>query len=149
MSTLHLIEEWHAAARPHPTDTDRSTQLGCHFEEVAEMLDALVGTNEYTRILIERAKTSLELLSEALKHGQANVMVGDMVGLADSIADQVVTGLGVAHTYGINAPMACLRVNESNWSKFVDGRPLYNAQGKVVKGPNYQAPDLSHCVPRG
>jgi len=35
------------------------------------------------------------------------------------------------------------RVNHSNWSKFdTDGKPLYDKNGKVLKGPNYAPPDL-------
>lgn len=39
------------------------------------------------------------------------------------------------------------RVHESNMSKLVDGKPLRDPEtGKVLKGPNYKAPDLSDLV---
>ena len=39
------------------------------------------------------------------------------------------------------------RVHESNMSKLgEDGKPIYRADGKVLKGPNYQPPDLSDLV---
>ena len=34
-------------------------------------------------------------------------------------------------------------VNRSNWSKFVDGNPVFDENMKIVKGPNYFKPDLS------
>lgn len=37
---------------------------------------------------------------------------------------------------------AFLRVVTSNMSKLVDGKPLRNDAGKVLKGPNYLLPDL-------
>ena len=39
------------------------------------------------------------------------------------------------------------RVHISNMSKLdVDGKPIYREDGKVLKGPNYQPPDLSDLV---
>ena len=62
--------------------------------------------------------------------------------LLDSLADQIVTAIGVGHCAGMNTPGACLEVNESNWSKFVDGKPLFNEHGKIMKGPDYAPPNL-------
>ena len=39
------------------------------------------------------------------------------------------------------------RVHQSNMSKLgLDGKPIYREDGKVLKGPNYQPPDLSDLV---
>ena len=39
------------------------------------------------------------------------------------------------------------RVHVSNMSKLdEDGKPLYREDGKVLKGPSYQPPDLSDLV---
>lgn len=38
------IENWFKAAKPEPTKKDVCTQVGCHFEEVAEM-EAAMGDN--------------------------------------------------------------------------------------------------------
>jgi RecA/RadA recombinase len=39
------------------------------------------------------------------------------------------------------------RVHNSNMSKLgADGNPIYREDGKVLKGPNYKAPDLSDLV---
>jgi hypothetical protein len=39
------------------------------------------------------------------------------------------------------------RVHQSNMSKLgADGNPIYREDGKVLKGPNYKAPDLSDLV---
>jgi len=42
---------------------------------------------------------------------------------------------------------AFYRVHMSNMSKLGDdGKPIYREDGKVLKGPNYKAPDLSDLV---
>jgi predicted HAD superfamily Cof-like phosphohydrolase len=42
---------------------------------------------------------------------------------------------------------ALRRVHQSNLSKLDDeGKPVLRADGKVMKGPNYQPPDLSDLV---
>lgn len=42
---------------------------------------------------------------------------------------------------------ACVRVYESNMSKLdADGKPIMREDGKVLKGPNYHAPDLTDLV---
>jgi predicted HAD superfamily Cof-like phosphohydrolase len=39
------------------------------------------------------------------------------------------------------------RVHESNLSKLgEDGKPIYREDGKVLKGPNYQPPNLTDLV---
>lgn len=38
------------------------------------------------------------------------------------------------------------RVNTSNLSKLVDGKPLKREDGKVMKGPNYVPPYLTDLV---
>ena len=40
-------------------------------------------------------------------------------------------------------------VYESNLSKLDEqGKPIFRSDGKVLKGPNYQKPDLSDCTPK-
>ena len=42
---------------------------------------------------------------------------------------------------------ALRRVHRSNMSKLGDdGKPIYREDGKVLKGPNYQPPDLTDLV---
>lgn len=42
---------------------------------------------------------------------------------------------------------AFLLVHDSNMSKLdEDGSPIFRADGKVLKGPNYKAPDLTHLL---
>jgi NTP pyrophosphatase (non-canonical NTP hydrolase) len=48
---------------------------------------------------------------------------------------------------GIDLETAMCRVFKSNMSKLDEnGKPMYREDGKVLKGPNYQPPDLSDLV---
>jgi NTP pyrophosphatase (non-canonical NTP hydrolase) len=42
---------------------------------------------------------------------------------------------------------ALMLIHQSNLSKLgEDGKPIYRSDGKVLKGPNYQPPNLKDCV---
>ena len=48
----------------------------------------------------------------------------------------------MAVSFNLPLEEAFLRVHDSNMSKLVDGKPLKRADGKFLKGPNYQPPHL-------
>lgn len=137
-NTLESIYEWHVAARNKPR-----VQMGCHFEEVAEMLDALVGVDPESKKAIADAAHAIRILSDGLKRGALDYGVRSRVDLLDAVCDQIVTAVGVAVCERLNLLPAVAEVDASNWSKFVNGRPLKDANGKVVKGPDYRHPDLA------
>jgi predicted HAD superfamily Cof-like phosphohydrolase len=139
MST-EAIELWHKRARPEPTAADFNVQLGCHFEEIEEMMQSIVTDDEE---VWQEVRSQIYVLSKLLKLGELKARVDDRKEFLDSIADQVVTGIGAAYCAGMKAADACDRVNTSNWSKFDhNGQPIRDANGKIKKGPNYQPPVL-------
>ena len=140
--TTEAIELWHRRARPEPTAADFNVQLGCHFEEVCEIFDALAFDFESAREASVAHKALLRL-AERLKSGAGKAKIYDRKDFLDSIADQVVTGIGAAYCAGMKGAVACDRVNTSNWSKFDEnGQPIRDPNGKITKGPNYQQPML-------
>lgn len=63
------------------------------------------------------------------------------------LADIVYVVYGYAATFGWDLDEAVRRVHKSNMSKLGDdGKPIYRADGKVTKGPNYKKPDLGDLV---
>jgi predicted HAD superfamily Cof-like phosphohydrolase len=53
----------------------------------------------------------------------------------------------MAAAIGIDLDSAVREVWQSNMSKLgEDGLPIYREDGKVLKGPNYHEPDLSHVL---
>jgi hypothetical protein len=140
--TIESIDLWHTRARPQPTAEDFNVQLGCHFEEIVEMFDSLAFTFAASAQAGLAAK-HLEILANMLKSGEARAKIYGRKDFLDSVADQVVTGVGVAHCAHMDGAEAIHRVNLSNWSKFDDeGMPIFNEHGKVAKGPKYAPPDL-------
>jgi predicted HAD superfamily Cof-like phosphohydrolase len=142
MST-EAIELWHKRARPEPTAADFNVQLGCHFEEIQEMGCTIEGDDIIMIKLLDELDSVVSRIAHRLKVGLSTVEITDRKEFLDSIADQVVTGVGAAYCAGMKAADACERVNTSNWSKFDhNGQPIRDANGKIKKGPNYQPPVL-------
>ena len=76
--------------------------------------------------------------------------VGDLVGVADALADIVYVAYGTAHVYGIDLDAVLDEVHASNMTKLgADGRPVRRADGKVLKGPGYRPPDIAAILARG
>lgn len=67
--------------------------------------------------------------------------------LLKELADLVYVTYGYAATFGWDLDEAVRRVHASNMSKLDDkGDPIYREDGKVLKGPNYQEPDLTDLI---
>jgi ABC-type branched-subunit amino acid transport system substrate-binding protein len=142
--SIDTIELWHKRARPNPTERDFNVQLGCHLEEVAEMLNELVGEDFKASDALAAAYDAVSILATALKQGEFSVWVPDMYrkDFLDSLADQIVTATGVGHCAGMQTAHAVRRVDQSNWTKYVDGQPVFDANGKIAKPDSYQPPNL-------
>ena len=153
--TIRSIQKWHELARPTPDQKAFDVQLGCHFEEIREMLEALGISNNLAYMpssddanisasaVFSTALNSISILAESLKAGVFTTNIENRKELADSIGDQVVTGMGVAHCAAMNGSVIVERIDHSNWSKFVNGKPEFHENGKIAKPATYQPPDLS------
>jgi len=114
-------------------------QTAYHFEEVAEMCEAL-GNQKTADALIEYKE---KLLSLTAAEYELLWKRADKTALLDALCDQVVTATGVAQYAGMNFDGALTEVNKSNWSKFDEaGNPIIDPNGKILKGPNYFKPEL-------
>lgn len=138
--SVDQIELWHKRARPQPTAEDFNVQLGCHLEEIVEML-SVVNTTQNDALV--RGRTALSWLADGLKKGLVKAEITDRKEFLDSLADQIVTAVGAGHCTGMKTADAVAAVNRSNYSKFdKNGYPIFNENGKVAKGPDYAPPDL-------
>ena len=85
-------------------------------------------------------KEELDELKEAMKNK-------DIKEVADALTDILYVTYGAGHAFGINLDKCFKEVQNSNMSKLgSDGKPIYNDQGKVMKGPDYFKPDLGKFV---
>ena len=145
--SIESIALWHKRARPEPTEPQWEVQLGCHLEEVVEMLDCINTENGHMADCLATARMSLTRLADAMKDNRSGVYTNNLVEMVDALADQIVTAVGVAHCEHMNIVKAVEIVNESNWSKYdYNGQPIFSDKGKITKGPQYIKPDLSDCV---
>lgn len=144
-NTLVQINNWFKEAVPEPTKDKQRVQMGVHYEEVSEMLESISETsNSHYRTQITATFQSLRILSDSMKKNpDFDLVVKDRDELLDSLCDQIVTAVGVAHMNGFDILGAIQEVSNSNWSKFVDGKPVFDDNGKISKGPKYFKPNLS------
>ena len=136
------ITLWLKRARPEPTNRDLDIQVGCHIEEFIEMLTSLeIDWDTHTDL--DLAANILEDFCIKLKNGKKSLSSINREELLDSLADQVVTAVGVAHCAKMDMVAACQEVNDSNWSKFnYKGYPEFDENGKIKKGERYRKPNL-------
>ena len=138
-------QKWFEVVVPNPTSKNISTQIGCHLEEVAEMLNAITSNNLERASQIEALRAAIDHVGNLLKKDN-KIVIKDSVELLDSLADQIVTATGVGTFLGMNVPGALAEVNRSNYSKFEDGEPVFNENKKVMKGKDYTPPDLTPYI---
>lgn len=92
-----------------------------------------------------RARLIAEEAQEAVEALKAEPL--DREAVAKELADLLVVTYGTADVLGIDLDEAFRRVHESNMSKLgPDGTPVRRADGKILKGPSYQPPNLSGVV---
>ena len=93
-----------------------------------------------TQLRYDLIKEELEELNQAIKDK-------DMKEIADALTDILYVTYGAGHAFGINLDECFDEVQKSNMSKLDNnGKPIYNEQGKVMKGPNYFKPNLNKFI---
>ena len=86
----------------------------------------------------------INLIEEELNEFKEAVSKKDLKEVADALTDILYVTYGAGHAFGINLDDCFEEVQKSNMSKLGDdGNPIYNEQGKVMKGPKYFKPDLN------
>ena len=97
-------------------------------------------TDKINKLRLDLIKEELSELTDAMKNK-------DLLEVADALTDILYVTYGAGHAFGIDLDKCFDEVQNSNMSKLDEnGRPIYNENGKVMKGPNYFKPDLSKFV---
>ncbi|MBK9149009.1 MAG: nucleoside triphosphate pyrophosphohydrolase family protein [Flavobacteriales bacterium] len=71
---------------------------------------------------------------------------GDLVEVADALGDILYILCGTLLKHGLEHKIDAVfrEIQRSNMSKLgADGKPIYRADGKVMKGPGYFKPDIA------
>tara|TARA_Y100000385_G_scaffold236592_1_gene250746 strand:+ start:349 stop:738 length:390 start_codon:yes stop_codon:yes gene_type:complete len=118
------------------------------IKHVEKFHDTFGIPNEYSPI----AKVSKEII--ALRHrlmAEENqeyleaAMEGDTVEVADALGDMMYILCGTILSHGMQHIIEEVfeEIQSSNMSKLgADGKPIYRADGKVMKGPSYFKPNI-------
>ena len=87
------------------------------------------------------------LIKEELSELNKAIEDRDIVEVADALTDILYVTYGAGHAFGIDLNKCFDEVQKSNMSKLgLDGKPIYSDKGKVLKGPKYFKPNLSHFL---
>ena len=145
---IKTIVKWFEDAKPNPTIEDACVQIGCHYEEVAEMAAATCDADVHSdcdnagyhyKAKNKNYLSDLELISQDDEV---------KIEILDSLCDQIVTSVGVCHMLNLDIIGALNEVIASNDSKRMpDGAFPLDENGKITKeSPNFFSPDLSKFV---
>ena len=92
-------------------------------------------------------KLRLDLIEEELEEFREAIKKKDIKEVADALTDILYVTYGAGHAFGIDLDSCFQEVQNSNMSKLGDdGKPIFNDQGKVMKGPKYFKPDLGKHI---
>ncbi|MDA9624574.1 nucleoside triphosphate pyrophosphohydrolase family protein [Pelagibacteraceae bacterium] len=92
-------------------------------------------------------KLRYDLILEELNEFKQALDQKDLKEVADALTDILYVTYGAGHAFGIDLDKCFDEVQNSNMSKLgKDGKPIYNEQGKVMKGPKYYKPDLNKFI---
>lgn len=151
MHTLQLVKEFHQVF-DHPVATEVNTpsaklrllRFRLLFEEVLEFGRAvgIAGLCEATQ---EEFETEVRAtLAEFSVDSDAPV---DLAEAADALGDIDYVCQGANLVFGFPAEEVVREIHRANMSKLdADGRPIYDAGGKAMKGPAYRAPDIKQLL---
>ena len=88
-----------------------------------------------------------DLIKEELDELSDAINDKNIVEVADALTDLLYVVYGAGHAFGIDLDKCFAEVQRSNMSKLGDdGKPIYNEQGKVMKGSKYYKPNLKQFI---
>ena len=112
------------------------------FRNAYGIPNCLSGRQRQTNLIVEEFKEFLEAdQNMVLMHPP------DRAACLKELADLIYVCAQYAENMNWDIEQALRRVHKSNLSKLgEDGKPIKREDGKVLKGPNYQPPDLSDLI---
>jgi len=120
-----------------------------NFEDVKKFMKTF-GQIVETKPQFPNEKTTqlrLDLIEEELNELNQAIESKDLKEVADALTDILYVTYGAGCAFGIDLDRCFKEVQRANMSKLgKDGKPIFNDKGKVMKGPNYSAPNLKQFV---
>ena len=120
-----------------------------NFEKVGLFMSTF-GQEVKTRPSLSSEKINnlrISLIKEELEEFKQAIKNNDLKETIDALTDILYVTYGAGHAFGVNLDQCFEEVQKSNMSKLGnDGKPIYNEDGKVMKGPNYFKPNFSKFI---
>ena len=89
----------------------------------------------------------ISLIDEELRELKKAMEEKNLEEVIDALTDILYVTYGAGHAFGVNLDESFDEVQRSNMSKLdKNKKPIYNDEGKVMKGPNYFKPDFSRLI---
>lgn len=89
------------------------------------------------------AALRFELIDEEVMELSEAIEKRDIVAVADALTDILYVTYGAFNTFGLPADELLAEVHRSNMTKLgPQGKPVYRADGKVLKPPSYRPPNI-------
>lgn len=119
--------------------------------EFHETMGQAIGDPRHPNINVDQ-DLRVELIREEFEELKLALAAGDVVEVADALADLQYVINGAAATWGIDLASVYEEVHNSNMTKAAESVDATNdrkmsgqkrADGKVMKGPNYRPPDVA------
>lgn len=120
-----------------------------NFEKVGDFMEAFGQEVLYVPTMpdFNLAALRLDLIEEEVQELRDGLGRSSLLEVADALTDILYVVYGAGHAFGIDLDDCFHEVHRSNMTKLgEDGRPLYREDGKVMKGPNYEEPDLTQYI---
>ena len=120
-----------------------------NFEDVKKFMETF-GQIVRTKPQFPDNKTMqlrFDLIQEELNELEKAMETKNLKEIADALTDILYVTYGAGCAYGIDLDKCFKEVQRANMSKLgKDGKPIFNDKGKIMKGPNYLAPNLKQFV---
>ena len=120
-----------------------------NFEKVGDFMEAFGQDVLYEPTIpgFNLAALRLDLITEEVQELQDALANKNMLEIADALTDILYVVYGAGHAFGIDLDDCFNEVHRSNMTKLgPDGRPIYREDGKVLKGENYEPPNLGQFL---
>ena len=110
-----------------------------------------LGISEEPRASLGKGKNRLryELMKEENEEYLEAANNGDLTEVADALGDMLYVLYGTIIEHGLENKIEAIfnEIQQSNMSKLdKNGNPLYNKNGKVIKGPFYIKPNIAKVL---
>jgi NTP pyrophosphatase (non-canonical NTP hydrolase) len=112
------------------------------FRKAYDIQNSLSARERQKSLIVEEFKEFIEA-----DYKMAMMDINSRTDCLKELADLVYVCAQYAENMNWDLEQALRRVHKSNMSKLgEDGKPIKREDGKVLKGPNYQPPNLSDLV---